>query len=770
MPTGSGAYFVYNTLMRLKIFFFCAVIISLLAGCSGIAPSRSFSSPSDDWAFADLLYFDNLDLDDPAQDLLAVYARQSFEKIQFRLDFLDVPPQPDASIDLNVEFRPRSGIKDPKWIEFHIKAINGREPSIEDQNQQTVGDLDPKIYWQTELDYAVIEIHNPSFASTHRLGNLSVMILDSEGQPVAPSTSQIPNAALPSSYKAPLLLAFYDLMPGFTPAQTLRRWDGAHTGPFGQRHGLRYLLQEVEETGAPVVLLDLKKLNSLAALNYLGQIEKIRRLAEKDLLILPDVGIGDTEFADQGLHLSQEIGQNFGIPEQALVFAPLSLKSYNPLRYKAAFAVLPDSGSLYTWQSMRLLPLPQTFRSNQENEAEIDQAGLTISAKRQLVKAAQAGNAQTVVTFGGSLSKSAWGDAQSSRLAFEYIQSHPWIQVLTRQDLFTLPVRQGFPLQDCENLLCTPQGLPLKPYSAAGLTNSSALNYPELKNVLRRELEALPEGEMTDQAWQMVLNLTKPTEDERLQQLQVNYLGNVGHLIAGIKWLQNPAPLHTCAVDLDWDSAMECILASKEVFTTYELDGARLLILLVRDAQGARQWFGPASQFAVGLSDPIDWRLESGPASDPNEIPGAFADQENTFQPFTAKIKENRIVFTAANNDLQKTFSIDSNNLLVEYRSEQPGVTRIPLLILPGQRVTPEWKERLDGLVSGGNTNASLLPRIRLVGASGRWDSFYDSYKSMSQPENPSFGYPLGHYLPFPVSLLTIQGSESFSIEFAFSP
>ncbi|NPV76828.1 MAG: hypothetical protein HPY59_10700 [Anaerolineae bacterium] len=720
--------------------------------------------------FADLIYFDRLNLADPAQDLVAIYARHSNEKIQFRLDFLDLPQQPNISIELNVGFRPRSKIKDLKLAKFHIWATNGHEPSIEDQNQQPVHGLNPKIYWKTELDYVVIEINNPSFASTHQVENLSATILDGEGQPAAPPTPQIPIAALSSSYKAPLLLVFYDLMPGFTPAQTLRRWDGAHTGPFGQRHGLRYLLQAVEETGTPVVLLDLKKPNSLAALNYLGQIEKIRQLAEKGLLILPDVGIGDPEFVGQSLRLSRAVSRNFAFPDHPLVFASLSSKSYNINRYKAAFAVLPYSDSLYTWQSIRLIPLPQTFQSPQKNNMEIDQAGLTIAAKQQLVKAAQAGNAQTLVTFGGSLSQSAWGDAQSSQLAFEYIQSHPWIHVLTQQDLLTLPTRQGYIFQDCENLLCTPHDLPLKPYSAAGFIKSSALAYPELKNALRQELESLTEGKMTDQAWQMFLNLTKPTADERLQQLQVNYLGNVGHLIAGIKWLQNPATLHTCAVDLDWDGEMECMLASKQLFTTYEPDGARLLILIARNTQGAQQWIGPASQFSVGLSDSVDWKLESGPASDPNEIPGAFSDLENTHQPFFAEIKENQIIFNAANGSLQKTFSIVSNNLLVEYRSEQARTTRIPLLILPEQRDTPKWKERLDRLVSGENIDDSLLPSIQLVAASNRQDSFHDSYKWMSQPENPSFGYPLGHYLPFPVTLLTIQGPKSFSVKFTFPP
>lgn len=741
-----------------------------MAGCSGVTPSRSLSTPFDGWTSADLLYLDDFDLEDPTQDLIAVYARQSSEKIQFRLDFLDVPQQPDVSIDLNVEFQPRSRVQELQPQKYHIKAINGYEPSIEDQNQQPVRDLKPEIYWQTDLDYAILEINNAGFASTRQLKNITVTILDSASQTVAPPTPKILNTPLPTSNKAPLLLEFHDLMPGFTPAQALRRWDGAHTGPFGQRHGLQYLLQAVEKYNIPVVLLDIKKPNSLAALNYLGQIEKIRQLVRKDLLILPDVGIGGPEAAGQSLRLSSAASQNFGIPEQAFIFAPLSPKPPYPNRYKAAFTVLPYSNSVYIWRSLQLIPLPQTFFSPQKREVEIDQAGLTIAAKRQLVKAAQAKDTQTVIVFGGSLPKSAWGDAQSSRLAFEYIQSHPWIQVLTRQDLLTLPVRQNNNLKNFETPLNTPQDLPLKPYSAAGLINSSALTYPELKGVLFRELETLPEGEITAQAWQMFFNLTKPTEDEDLQQLQINYLGNVGHLIAGIKWLQNPVPIQTCALDVDWDGEMECVLASNQLFSTYELDGARLLVLISKDNESTRQWVGPASQFAVGLSDPLDWKLESGPASDPNEIPGAFADLENTFQSFTAKIQENHIVFTAVGDELQKTYSIASNSLAVEYRSGHSRATRIPLLLLSEIWDTPAWEERLEQHLSKEIANDSLLPRIQLVAASSQQESFYDSYKWMRQPEDPSFEYPPGHYLPFPIALLTVQGAESFSVKFIFLP
>ena len=86
----------------------------------------------------------------------------------------------------------------------------------------------------------------------------------------------------PLPAKAPLLLAFWDALPANTPAQLLQRWDGAHTGPYGSRHGLKHLLAAVEEYEVPVALLDLKDPTStLSGLDLIGQIAYIQQLEEQ---------------------------------------------------------------------------------------------------------------------------------------------------------------------------------------------------------------------------------------------------------------------------------------------------------------------------------------------------------------------------------------------------------------------------------------------------------------------------------------------------------
>ena len=48
-------------------------------------------------------------------------------------------------------------------------------------------------------------------------------------------------------------MVFWNTLPSATPAQTLRRWDGAHTGPMGGKHGLSVLLQAAASQGVPLV-------------------------------------------------------------------------------------------------------------------------------------------------------------------------------------------------------------------------------------------------------------------------------------------------------------------------------------------------------------------------------------------------------------------------------------------------------------------------------------------------------------------------------------
>jgi hypothetical protein len=86
---------------------------------------------------------------------------------------------------------------------------------------------------------------------------------------------------------APLVFAFWDSLPAYAPVQALRRWDGAHTGPAGGRHGLYNLLRTARASRIPLFLLDLNTPGALSALDYLGGAALVHDMQSEGLLNLP---------------------------------------------------------------------------------------------------------------------------------------------------------------------------------------------------------------------------------------------------------------------------------------------------------------------------------------------------------------------------------------------------------------------------------------------------------------------------------------------------
>jgi hypothetical protein len=166
-------------------------------------------------------------------------------------------------------------------------------------------------------------------------------------------TNPVRSDAFPPVQRAPLALVFWDVFPAATPAQALRRWAGAHTGPNGGRHGLKYILENAGQYGVPVALLDLKTPASLAALDYLGITPQIRSLTSRGLLILPDVAYGEP--ANISLGFSRRAAAGFGLPASLFVYNTASnLQS----SYQAQFLPLDATSHLTHTGGTRLIPLP----------------------------------------------------------------------------------------------------------------------------------------------------------------------------------------------------------------------------------------------------------------------------------------------------------------------------------------------------------------------------------------------------------------------------
>ena len=279
-------------------------------------------------------------------------------------------------------------------------------------------------------------------------------------------------------------------------------------------------------------------------------------------------------------------------------------------------------------------------------------------------------------------------------------------------------------------------------------------------------LQSAPENAASLSAWQTYLTLTAFTPDTQLQALGRAYLGQVGELLAAANWADKPAARVDCRDDLNGDGRAECILANRQYFAILETDGARLTQFFYLDANGPHQLVGPSSQFAIGLSDPSEWHPERGEAADPSVIPGAFTDASDTWTAYTPTLQPDGITFTSPDGSLVKTYQLTENGIASALSGTRAGEHPYPagsgpaeVLFRPGEyRATLAPHAWTWSLAGGSSVEVSSDATLSAEG-------FISAIPFLSLSEDPNLDYPKGDYLPFPLSLVTIQSDGNFSVE-----
>ena len=236
----------------------------------------------------------------------------------------------------------------------------------------------PRIIEDDNVDTLTISLNRAFIGNRYRL---DVSTYTTDPNTLADEELAIRSDGQPPAHQASLLVAFRDAFPAATPAQALRRWAGAHTGPLGDRHGLKYVLDGARQSHIPVVLLDLKDPASLAALDFMGNLQAIQDLSGRGLLILPDVAIGEP--AQTALDLNRATVAGFGLPKSPFVYAGSSSQARIP-GFRAQFVQLTDGNHVAISGGTRLIPLP--FNSPMEATAD----GPSLEVRRILIDAASA--------------------------------------------------------------------------------------------------------------------------------------------------------------------------------------------------------------------------------------------------------------------------------------------------------------------------------------------------------------------------------------------
>lgn len=681
------------------------LLLALLLAASACAPS-----PRTTWALEDLLLLDPLDAPSPSLDILALYARPSAAGWALRLDLLDLPRLTDYS--LSILLATNLG-----QVTIHLPARG--KPSL----SPALPGWRVRLARNALLDTVTVRLTCPGLVTPFSLRAAS--FLPGDALP-ADETALVRSDAIPPLSRAPVLIAFSDVFPAYTPAQALRRWQGAHTGPVGGRHGLRYVLDAAETYRVPVTLLDLKTPGSLSALAFTGDaLAQVRRMADAGLLILPDAAWSQP--VEQALSLSRDTAVGFDLPASLFAWSPLP--DLLP-GYRFQFLPLPDASRLASQGGVRLIPLPSG------DDPQVGQDGPTLQVRRALVEAALSPDPSDLVVLGGSLPASLWGAADSAAPTFAWLAAHPWVWLLGGYDLLSFPLGAQVEL----------------PAPAAPVADSWL-----------PALQSAPGNALTRSAWQVYLMLHTPTADPALQSLRAVYAGQVGILLTAAAWAEIPVPRLDCSTDLDRDGAAECLLADDHYFAVFEMNGARLTHLFMLDESGPHQLVAPTTQFTIGLSDPSLWRPEVGDAADPAALVGAFSDKTGTYDLYQPSITDGVLTLVGAGR--VKTFRLSEGALEAAYASSEPVTLRIPLAVDP--QVFYAGYSTYQARLALGSWTWGLADGLQvevLSDAQLAAQGFTTARVFLSLPEDPDRDYPAGQYYPFPLSLVTVRGEGEFTI------
>ncbi len=754
--------------MALLVALLCAAV--LLAGCRTARPASTLPSPDPPWAYADLRLLDPVDAAEPGLDLVAGYLRPVGEEWQLRLDVLDLPPDADFSLIVLLDSRPGGS------RELPLASGPGVEPGIEWEalfeisthggirllgpDLQPLPGLSVRLVRDAILDTLTLSFNRralPGSPTARSPLRLEAYLIGEDGQPADRLGPLLSTAPPPP--KARALIAFWNAFPAYTPREALRRWDGAHTGPLGGRHGLYHLLRAVRNTRTPAFLLDLKTPGSLAALDYSGGLALVRSLVRAGLLGLPDAlpGLvdpgGEAVFLRTGDELaayaagSRRLGLEFGLPGSPLLFAP-ERRWPQTGPYRVAF-IPGGAGSqgigaaaIGRCGGVQTILLPGYPGSGVWN----DQAGLdgpALYLRQELVALAVEGAPGQVLVLGGDLPATTWGVPQMARGTMKYLQAHPWIEVLGPGDLAALP-GDG----DCSLAASSPIS-----NEGFGPVSPGLVSDPTLE----------PAAALT--AWALA-SPTYPYHPD-LPALRRNYFGQTALLSEAVEWARAPYAYTGCDWDPDGDGRPSCLLASESVFAVLEPEDSRLSALFLRREDGLHQVIGSSAQVTSGQSDPAAWDLSRGAQADPGVIPGAFAGPGRDYQ---VELEPGRAAFTAADGGV-KAYTLLNDGIQLTYTQNAGAPVTIPLLLDPWRRTSPGWAgayrmEHRDGGLVWGVYPPDGEPFTVSVTAPGeiRALTFLESRPFLERPEDPNLDYPPGHGVPFPMAILSAQADGDFTI------
>ncbi len=247
----------------LRKFYICLIVglLAIFVGLFGNQYNNRFSNVFDPWLYSDVLAIDMVDADNPVQDILAIYARESNDLFQVRIDFLELDAvSQEQDIYLVIDSMPGGSKALPfnaqskiEWDFLIIIPATGKSRMI------TATDYSPTDFhlniWRNTTQSSIVVTFEKSEILLYR--DTSSITAYSVSTKFGRVEDQIIQSNLAQSFAPPPVeigFIFHNVFQAITPMQVLRGWDGAHSGPDSSRHGAKHLFNAVKQYRYPVSL------------------------------------------------------------------------------------------------------------------------------------------------------------------------------------------------------------------------------------------------------------------------------------------------------------------------------------------------------------------------------------------------------------------------------------------------------------------------------------------------------------------------------------
>jgi hypothetical protein len=713
-----------------------AVVILITAACQPLNFQNGFSA-------SDLLTLDPNDSDAASTDMLAVYSRQTAQTLSLRIDMLDFNPSSAPTFILLFDTFPGNSFSAPHdydsydgWDVFLLIQPDGTS-SLESGLDATLSGESVDTTYDPVLDTVTIRLPLNVIEPPGPF-DLIIFSLYHPGNKPADTIGPI-RSDTPPPKPIPILMAFWNSFPSTTPAQALRSWDGAHTGPAGERFGLRHLLESVEAYGVPVVLADLRQPTNLAGLQFLGATPWLKDLAQRSLVSLPNTL--PEELCDQASasNWPQEVLTQMNDPSTGMDFQTSTTLTCHPDGSQSGYLQLPPGyrylllhesvGATNNRLQMREAGPPGIFILGSEASAatQSKDAGLSLDLRQQIAAELGSDTSRRVLVLSVDFQNSFWGDPRSADESMRWITAHPWIQPLTLEALARSDMKMFVSVE--------------RPSEESKTSSSEPL--PTLSLSLE-ELLPLLDSTISDGlqrfSWEQLYHAyALPSCQRKADVLELEresiHACERHHQVA-------KRALELLAVAIDWDHQLN-FEPDTDPFPTLQTHHGRNEIIYAND-----NW--------LAIISPDGNQLEALLINHPHDGPLPIV-----WDP--SMPKDGIQIDLTIHVELPQMFE----PLKIKFNTgDNRGTIGIPLY-LPNYLLDPDNQvmhvEATDSSILMSSANYPLW-QIDLLGAAWTYNSIFDSPARWDIVEDPNQEMPPGHFLPIPFGRLTIEYGEPYSI------